>query len=135
MFNLQPFNLGTHSPCYNLAVEWVPAARRAPLFVSTRAIYTEAEKGSSLPTIEEKAKTISEFATHEGDVGSTSVQIALLTRRIAELTGHLREHKHDFHSRRGLLVLVGRRRRLQRYLARNDPERYQQTLAQLGLRK
>jgi len=88
-----------------------------------------------LPTTVEKAKTISEFATRDGDVGSTSVQIALLTRRIAELTDHLREHKHDFHSRRGLLMLVGRRRRLQRYLARKDPELYQKTLAQLGLRK
>jgi small subunit ribosomal protein S15 len=88
-----------------------------------------------LPTTEEKAKTIGEFATREGDVGSTSVQIALLTRRIAELTQHLREHKHDFHSRRGLLMMVGRRRRLQRYLARKDPELYQKTLAQLGLRK
>jgi len=88
-----------------------------------------------LPTTEEKAKTIEEFGTHEGDVGSTSVQIALLTRRIAELTQHLREHKHDYHSRRGLLMLVGRRRRLQRYLARRDPELYRKTLAQLGLRK
>lgn len=88
-----------------------------------------------MPSVEEKAKTVAEFATHEGDVGSASVQIALLTRRIAELTEHLRDHKHDFHSRRGLLMMVGRRRRLQRYLARTDPERYQKTLAQLGLRK
>lgn len=88
-----------------------------------------------MPTVEEKAKTVEEFATHPGDVGSTPVQIALLTRRIAELTDHLREHKHDYHSRRGLLMLVGRRRRLQRYLARKDPETYQKTLAQLGLRK
>ncbi len=88
-----------------------------------------------MPTTEEKAKTIEEFATKEGDVGSTSVQIALLTRRIAELTEHFREHKHDYHSRRGLLMMVGRRRRLQRYLARKDPELYQKTLAQLGLRK
>jgi len=88
-----------------------------------------------LPTTEEKSKTIAEFAAREGDVGSTAVQIALLTRRIAELTEHLRAHKHDYHSRRGLLMLVGRRRRLQRYLARQDPELYQKTLAQLGLRK
>jgi small subunit ribosomal protein S15 len=88
-----------------------------------------------LPSTEEKAKTVAEFATKEGDVGSTSVQIALLTRRIAELTEHLREHKHDYHSRRGLLMMVGRRRRLQRYLARKDPELYQATLAKLGLRK
>lgn len=88
-----------------------------------------------MPTAEEKAKTIEEFATRPGDVGSTSVQIALLTRRIAELTEHLREHKHDFHSRRGLLMLVGRRRRLQRYLAKTDPQLYQKTVAQLGLRR
>lgn len=88
-----------------------------------------------MPTVEAKAQTVSEFATHDGDVGSAAVQIALLTRRIAELTEHLREHKHDYHSRRGLLMMVGRRRRLQRYLARTDPERYQKTLAQLGLRK
>ena len=88
-----------------------------------------------MPSTEEKAKTVAEFATKEGDVGSTSVQIALLTRRIAELTEHLREHKHDYHSRRGLLMMVGRRRRLQRYLARKDPELYQATLAKLGLRK
>lgn len=88
-----------------------------------------------MPSTEEKAKTVAEFATKEGDVGSSAVQIALLTRRIAELTEHLRAHKHDFHSRRGLLMLVGRRRRLQRYLARKDPETYQKTLARLGLRK
>lgn len=88
-----------------------------------------------MPSTQEKAETVQQFATHPGDVGSTAVQIALLTRRIAELTGHLREHKHDFHSRRGLLKLVGRRRRLQRYLAKTDPERYQTVLAQLGLRK
>lgn len=88
-----------------------------------------------MPTVEEKAKTVEEFGTSASDVGSTSVQIALLTRRIAELTEHLREHKHDFHSRRGLLMLVGRRRRLQRYLARKDPGLYQKTIAQLGLRR
>ncbi len=88
-----------------------------------------------MATAEEKAQTVAQFATHANDVGSAPVQIALLTRRIAELTEHLREHKHDFHSRRGLLMLVGRRRRLQRYLARKDPEGYRRTLAELGLRK
>jgi small subunit ribosomal protein S15 len=89
----------------------------------------------TVPNAEAKAKTIEEFATHPGDVGSTAVQIALLTRRIAELTEHMREHKHDYHSRRGLLMLVGRRRRLQRYLAKKSPDIYQKTIEQLGLRR
>jgi small subunit ribosomal protein S15 len=63
------------------------------------------------------------------------VQIALLTERIAQLTDHLREHKHDFHTRRGLLKLVGRRRRLQAYLSKKSPERYRTVIASLGLRK
>ena len=88
-----------------------------------------------MPTVEEKTKTIAEFQTSPTDVGSTSVQIALLTRRIAELTDHMRIHKHDYHTRRGLLMLVGRRRRLQRYLARKNPELYQKTVADLGLRR
>ena len=84
---------------------------------------------------EKKAETISEYQTHPGDVGSSEVQIALLTQRINELTEHLREHKHDFHTRRGLLKLVGRRRRLQAYLSRESPERYRSVIARLGLRK
>jgi small subunit ribosomal protein S15 len=86
-------------------------------------------------TSEEKAKIIEEFATHPSDVGSAPVQIALLTHRIAQLTEHLREHKHDYHSRRGLLMLVGRRRRLQRYLSRKDPETYRKVVERLGLRR
>ncbi|HEX8917828.1 MAG TPA: 30S ribosomal protein S15, partial [Chloroflexota bacterium] len=66
-------------------------------------------------TKEKKSEIIGNFQTHDGDVGSAEVQIALLTERIAQLTDHLREHKHDFHTRRGLLKLVGRRRRLQAY--------------------
>ena len=84
---------------------------------------------------EEKARIINDYQTHPGDVGSAEVQIALLTHRIAELTNHLREHKHDFHTRRGLLKLVGRRRRLQAYLAKESPERYRTVIARLGLRK
>jgi small subunit ribosomal protein S15 len=86
-------------------------------------------------TKERKAEIISEYATHDGDVGSAEVQIALLTERIAQLTEHLREHKHDFHTRRGLLMLVGRRRRLQAYLAKQSPERYRSLISRLGLRK
>jgi small subunit ribosomal protein S15 len=84
---------------------------------------------------EKKSQIIDEYQTHPGDVGSAEVQIALLTERIAQLTDHLREHKHDFHTRRGLLKLVGRRRRLQAYLSKKSPERYRAVIASLGLRK
>ncbi|MGI8824753.1 MAG: 30S ribosomal protein S15 [Chloroflexota bacterium] len=83
----------------------------------------------------EKEEIIREFQTHDGDVGSSEVQIALLTQRINELTEHLRTHQHDHHTRRGLLVLVGRRRRLQAYLRRKSPESYGSVIARLGLRK
>ena len=82
-----------------------------------------------------KQQIISEYATGEGDTGSPEVQVALLTHRINHLTEHLREHKHDHHSRRGLLMLVGRRRRLLRYLERTDLERYRSLVAELGLRR
>ncbi len=83
----------------------------------------------------QKEDIITGFRTHESDTGSPEVQIALLTERINGLTGHLREHKHDHHSRRGLLKLVGRRRRLLAYLSEKDIERYRATIARLGLRK
>jgi len=73
---------------------------------------------------DQKTAIITEFATHEGDTGSPEVQIAVLTRRINELTEHFREHKHDHHSRRGLLAMVGRRKRLMTYLQREDVNRY-----------
>ena len=82
-----------------------------------------------------KQEIIQENRTHEGDTGSPEVQVAILTRRIAHLTEHLREHKHDFHSRRGLLKLVGRRRRLLKYLQQKDVERYRALIAKLGLRR
>lgn len=87
-----------------------------------------------LPT-EEKAQVIEEFHIHEGDTGSSEVQIALLTRRIQDLTVHLNEHKHDLHSRYGLLKMVGQRRRLLKYLNRTNPERYRELIARLGLRR
>ena len=83
----------------------------------------------------QKDDIISDFRVHESDTGSPEVQIALLTERINGLTGHLREHRHDHHSRRGLLKLVGRRRRLLAYLSDKDVERYRATIARLGLRK
>ena len=82
-----------------------------------------------------KAKIMSEYATAEGDTGSPEVQVALLTKRIRDLTEHLKEHKHDHHSRRGLLLLVGRRRRLLKYLAQIDIERYRSLIERLGLRR
>ena len=83
----------------------------------------------------EKSATISEYSLHQGDTGSPEVQIALLTERINGLTDHLRTHKKDHHSRRGLLMLVGQRRRLLRYLQNTDLDRYRQVVADLGLRR
>ena len=82
-----------------------------------------------------KKKIIAEYATAEGDTGSPEVQIALLSHRISHLTEHLKEHKHDHHSRRGLLLMVGKRRRLLDYLRREDVERYRSLIAKLGLRR
>ena len=82
-----------------------------------------------------KNQIIAEYATVEGDTGSPEVQVALLTHRIADLTEHLKEHKHDHHSRRGLLLLVGQRRRLLNYLAKKDINRYRSLIERLGLRR
>ncbi len=82
-----------------------------------------------------KQKIISEYGTADGDTGSPEVQVALLSHRISHLTEHLKEHKHDHHSRRGLLLLVGRRRRLLDYLARTDIDRYRSLIARLGIRR
>lgn len=84
---------------------------------------------------EVKQQTITEFATHEGDTGSPEVQVALLTRRISHLTEHLKAHKGDHHSRRGLMLLVGQRRRLINYLSNTDIERYRSLIERLGLRR
>ncbi len=85
-------------------------------------------------TSEQKTEIMNAHARATGDTGSPEVQIALLTERIRQLTEHFRTHKHDHHSRRGLLRLVGRRRRMMRYLAREDNERYRQLIGQLGIR-
>ena len=82
-----------------------------------------------------KKEIIAGHATNEGDTGSPEVQVALLTRRINDLTEHLKVHTHDHHSRRGLLLLVGRRRRLLKYLQREDIERYRALREKLGLRR
>ncbi|MBT0773908.1 30S ribosomal protein S15 [Kineosporia sp. J2-2] len=84
---------------------------------------------------ETKKKIIAEYATVEGDTGSPEVQIAMLTQRIKDLTEHLKEHKHDHHSRRGLLLLVGQRRRLLKYVQKKDITRYRALIERLGLRR
>ena len=86
-------------------------------------------------TAQDKQEIISKYATHEGDTGSPEVQVALLTQRITDLTEHLKTHKHDHHSRRGLLLMVGDRRRLLDYLKREDIDRYRSLIDRLGLRR
>ena len=86
-------------------------------------------------TVERKREIVGRFGKSEDDTGSTEVQVALLTERINGLTEHLREHRKDHHSRRGLLMLVGRRRRLLNYLRRSDLDRYRTLIGELGLRR
>ena len=86
-------------------------------------------------TAERKQEIVTKFGENAQDTGSTRVQVALLTARINDLTEHLRDHKKDHHSRRGLLMLVGQRRRLLAYLAKNDLEAYRGLIAELGLRR
>ena len=84
---------------------------------------------------EKKAGIIETYQAREGDTGSTEVQVALLTERIIQLTRHMSVHRHDYHTQRGLLKLVGQRRRLLSYLSRSDVERYNTLIKKLGLRK
>ena len=84
---------------------------------------------------EKKQEIIEKFKLHEGDTGSTEVQVAVLTERINELTRHMAENKHDHHTERGLLKLVGQRRRLLAYLSKEDTDRYNKLIRSLGLRK
>ncbi len=86
-------------------------------------------------TAERKQELIKEYATKAGDTGSPEVQVAILSERIRNLTDHLGSHKKDFHSRRGLLMLVGQRRRLLDYVKRNDQARYESLIQRLGLRR
>lgn len=93
------------------------------------------EARQRLLTVERKKELIEEFATHQGDTGSPEVQVAILTERIRYLTDHLKVNKHDYHTRRGLLMLVGQRRRQLRYLNKRDVNRYRELIARLGLRR
>ncbi len=93
------------------------------------------EEENKMITKEQKAQIIAEYATCEGDTGSPEVQVALLTYRINDLNEHLKVHKKDHHSRRGLLKMVGQRRNLLAYLKEKDIERYRSLIARLGLRK
>jgi small subunit ribosomal protein S15 len=86
-------------------------------------------------TLDEKREIVGRFGKDEGDTGSTEVQVALLSARISQLTEHLREHRKDHHSRRGLLMLVGQRRRLLNYLQKKDVDRYRGLIRELGLRR
>ena len=93
------------------------------------------EENECRSTLQRRRQIIDEYATSEGDTGSPEVQVAILTKRIAHLTEHLKEHKHDHHSRRGLMLLVGQRRRLLNYVAKTDIERYRSLIERLGLRR
>jgi small subunit ribosomal protein S15 len=86
-------------------------------------------------TTDQKKTILSDYGVHESDTGSPEAQVALLTKRISDLTEHLKVHKHDHHSRRGLLLMVGRRRRLLNYLASVEIERYRSLIQRLGLRR
>jgi len=86
-------------------------------------------------TTQEKKTILAEYGVHDTDTGSAEAQVALLSKRIADLTEHLKQHKHDHHSRRGLLLLVGRRRRLLNYLQKVDIQRYRSLISRLGLRR
>ena len=86
-------------------------------------------------TVTRKAELVDEYGLEPGDTGSPEVQVAILTERIKNLTEHMKEHKHDFHSRRGLLIMVGQRRRLLDYLKRKEDARYQSLIQRLGLRR
>ena len=84
---------------------------------------------------DQKKTILADYGVHESDTGSPEAQVAMLTKRISDLTEHLKVHKHDHHSRRGLLLLVGRRRRLIKYISQIDVERYRSLIERLGLRR
>ncbi len=92
-------------------------------------------KGTEMITAEQKQQVIEEYAVHEGDTGSPEVQVAILTKRIVDLTEHMKSHKKDFSSRRGLLKMVGKRSGLLKYLSQTDHSRYVTLIGRLGLRK
>src|SRR5690348_9418824 len=108
--------------------------RGLPDAVGARSKTTRDRENMALEP-EVKTRIMHEYATHEGDTGSPEVQVAVLTKRIADLTEHLKTHSHDHHSRRGLLVMNGRRRRLLNYLRTTDIQRYRSLIERLGLRR
>lgn len=93
------------------------------------------QKEAKMITVEEKQQVIGDYAVHEGDTGSPEVQVAILTKRIVHLTEHMKSHKKDFSSRRGLLKMVGKRSGLLKYLSQKDHGRYTNLIGRLGLRK
>ena len=107
----------------------------ADLFHGVIVLFSSQPHSKDLPSMPEKAPTIEAYRLHETDTGSPEVQVALLSERIAHLTEHLKLNKHDHHSRRGLMVLIGRRRRLLDYVRNNDVERYRELIGRLGLRR
>jgi len=100
-----------------------------------RAEWNRKEEFALAQTVEVKEKIIQDYRVHDNDTGSPEVQVALLSKRISDLTEHLKTHKHDHHTRRGLLQLVGRRRRLLKYLEKTDINRYRTLIERLGLRR
>jgi small subunit ribosomal protein S15 len=115
-----------------------PAQRAFPLLTvipTGEACLPDKKESSVALAADVKKQIIDEYGSAEGDTGSPEVQIALLSRRIRDLTEHLKTHKHDHHSRRGLLLLVGRRRRLLKYLAKKDINRYRAIRERLGIRR
>lgn len=92
-------------------------------------------EGEKMLTKEQTAQIVTKFGGAEKNSGKTEVQVALITAKITYLTAHFADHKHDYHSKRGLMKMIGRRRRLLRYLSGNAPERYQAVIKELGLRK
>jgi small subunit ribosomal protein S15 len=121
---------------YRVRLQSVAAAYRLPLLMGCGHHGTSRTEEDIVALDAAQKKTILDtYGVHEGDTGSPEAQVALLTKRISDLTEHLRQHKHDHHSRRGLLLLVGRRRRLLKYLASVDVARYRSLIERLGLRR
>ena len=123
---------------YRVRLQSVVAAHRLPPppqgMRASRHITKEEEDHVALDAAQKKS-ILDTYGVHEGDTGSPEAQVALLTKRISDLTEHLKQHKHDHHSRRGLLLLVGRRRRLLNYVMKVDIERYRALIQRLGLRR
>jgi len=114
----------------------VAAGTDNPLLNGGRTVNRDRDESTTVALSTEQKKTIlAEYGLKDGDTGSPEAQIAMLSKRISDLTEHLRFHKHDHHSRRGLLLMVGRRRRLLNYLTKTDIQRYRSLIQRLGLRR